>query len=45
MMKSDGDSRGGLVSAGGILCTVSGVSQVINVVSAVIVLSPDVWCL
>ncbi len=42
-MKSNGDSRGGLVSAGGIFCIISGVGQVINVGSAVIILSPEWW--
>ncbi len=42
-MKSNGDSRGGLVSAGGIFCIISGVTQLINVLSALIVISPESW--
>ena len=42
-MESNGNNRSGLVSAGGILCIISGITQVINVVSAVIVLSPEWW--
>ena len=42
-MESNGNSRGGLVSAGGILCIISGITQVINVASALIVISPESW--
>ena len=42
-MESNGNTRGGLLSAGGILCIISGVTQLINVLSALIVISPESW--
>jgi len=42
-MESNGNNRGGLLSAGGILCIISGITQVMNVASAVIILSPEWW--
>jgi hypothetical protein len=41
-MKSDENSRGGLLSAGGVLSIISGILQIISVVSLVaVIFSPD----